>query len=151
MEGVAQRQRAARRARWALVSLAVPVCALTLFGLSVTISDHLHGRFVVPRGAQWCSLRPGVASPGTAVAVLGPPSASGTDPTSHQGWSKWRFRGVEYDISWFPGNKRAQDLWSSVTAQWGTLPCAKERIDYTGWYQPTQPWLDPPDPAALQP
>ena len=151
MDDVAELRRKVQRARWGLAALLVPVGALLLFSASMSIENHFHGRFVVSHGTRWCALRPGVASPATANSAMGLPSSSGVDSTSGQSWSQWRFHGVEYDISWFPGNERAQDLWSSVTAQWGTLPCAKERIDYSGWYQPAHPWQDPPDPGAFQP
>ena len=149
MDASTRRRRQVLRARLVIAAIAIPVVAVTLYGWTTSVADHFHSRYVVSMGARWCALQPGVASPSSALAALGPPTTSGGDSTSGNSWSDWKFRDVEYNITWFPGNERAQDLWASVSSQWGKLPCSHERIDYSGWYQ-GQWWQDPLDPGAFQ-
>ena len=150
MDDTTRLRRKVLRTRLGIAALVVPIIILTGFGFAVDIANHFHGRYIVTLGSKWCALRPGVVSPQSAVAAMNSPTATGKDSTSGQYWSEWKFRDVDYEITWFPGNERGQDLWASVTSQWGRLPCGHERIEYSGWYQPTQPWQEPPDPGAFQ-
>jgi len=146
-----RRRRQFLRTRIGIAIFGVVVVASVGIGLVTSVADWLHARPIVTRGGAWCHLQPGVASPAAAYATLGHPTTTGRETTSNQQWSEWKFHDVNYEITWFPGDYLAQELWASVTSQWGRLPCGRDRIDYAGWYQPTQPWQEPPDPGAFQP